>query len=137
MPHYSKITCANNAMKPLEQSQARDLYAQGYSRQEIATRLGASRSAVNDWTSDMRQPLKTCPICNKQFLPKRTNSVYCSRDCKIQRDNQVRKPTLPPTRQCPECETSFQPTNAKHIYCSSPCRSKTWHKEKYQTRSKS
>lgn len=49
----------NVLMKRSEQARARELYAQGISRQVIGTRLGVSRSAVTKWTADQLVPEKT------------------------------------------------------------------------------
>ena len=62
-------------MKPPEQTRARELYAAGVSRQEIAIELGVSRSAVTDWTRKMPVPEKLCAVCNKPFPPQTDKSA--------------------------------------------------------------
>ena len=59
-------------MKPSEQTRARELYAAGVSRQEISIELGASRSAVTDWTRKMPVPEKALS-CLQQAIPPQTD----------------------------------------------------------------
>lgn len=114
-------------MKAIEQSQARQLYAQGISRKEIATKLGVSRVAVNDWTGNMPLPKKTCHGCQKQFQPKRTNTLYCTQACRILHVNKARKPTPTTVKQCEKCQKDFHARNGtRHKYCSRKCRTQAW-----------
>ena len=124
-------------MKLSEQARARKLYAQGVSRQMIATRLGASRSAVTKWTADMPVPEKPCPVCNKRFRPKRTNQRYCSAKCSRHQDYEVWKKqhtSPPPERPCEGCGESFQPHHTRHHYCSTKCRDKVRNHQNYLAR---
>ena len=100
-------------MKLSEQARARELYAQGISRQVIATRLGASRSAVTKWTADMPAPEKPCTTCNESFRPNRTNQRYCSAKCSRHQDYEVWKAqhtSPPPERPCAVCGRSLPAT---------------------------
>ena len=124
-------------MKLSEQSRARELYAQGVSRQGIATRLGASRSAVTKWTADMPVPEKPCPVCNERFRPKRTNQRYCSEKCSRHQDYEVWKAehkSPPPERPCEGCGESFQPHHTGHHYCSPKCRDQVRNRRYYLER---
>ena len=124
-------------MKLSEQARARELYAQGVSRQEIATRLGASRSAVTKWTADMPVPEKPCSVCNKRFRPKRTNQRYCSAKCSRHQDYEVWKKqhtSPPPKRPCDGCGESFQPHHSGHHYCSPKCRDQVRNHQNYLAR---
>ena len=124
-------------MKLSEQARARKLYAQGVSRQMIATRLGASRSAVTKWTADMPVPEKPCPVCNKRFRPKRTNQRYCSAKCSRHQDYEEWKKqhtSPPPERPCEGCGESFQPHHTGHHYCSPQCRDKVRNHQNYLAR---
>ena len=124
-------------MKLSEQARARELYGQGVSRQVIATRLGASRSAVNKWTVDMPVPEKPCPVCKERFRPKRTNQRYCSEKCSRHRDYQVwqvQHTSPPPKRPCEGCGESFQPHHTGHHYCSPKCRAKVRNHQNYLKR---
>ena len=118
-------------MKAVEQSQARQLYAQGYSRPEIAVRLGASRSSVYGWTANMTPSKKNCGFCGKEFQPKRTTAQYCSPQCKKKQQYEPRKVPMPSVRQCKRCKNEFEPTNPKQVYCSAQCKTKHWHQENY------
>lgn len=125
-------------MKPSEQARARELYAQGVSRKAIAEKLSVSRPAVTEWTADMPPPKKECPVCHKQFAPKRTNQRYCSNKCSKQHHYQIWKgkntPT-PPQRQCEACDKSFQPRNGhRHRFCSVQCGNKHRSHRHYQKR---
>ena len=125
-------------MKLSEQARARKLYAQGVSRQMIATRLGASRSAVTKWTADMPVPEKPCPVCNKRFRPKRTNQRYCSAKCSRHQDYEVWKKqhtSPPPERPCEVCGKRFQPRNdPRQLHCSKKCRDKVRNHQNYLAR---
>ena len=125
-------------MKRSEQVRARELYAQGVSRQEIATRLSASRSAVTKWTADMPVPEKPCPVCNERFQPKRTNQRYCSEKCSRHQDYEVwkaRHTPPPPEQACAVCGTSFQPRNdPRQVYCSTKCRDQVRNRQNYLAR---
>ena len=125
-------------MKLSEQALARELYAQGISRQVIATRLGASRSAVTKWTADMPAPEKPCPVCKKPFPPKRTNQRYCSAKCSRHQDYEVWKAqhtSPPPERPCEVCGDRFQPRNdPRQFYCSTKCRDQVRNHQNYLAR---
>ena len=124
-------------MKPSEKNRARELYAQGISRQDIATHLSASRSAVTKWTADMPVPEKTCAVCNERFQPKRTNQRYCSEKCSRYQDYEVwktRYTSPPPERPCEGCGESFQPHHTGHHYCSKKCRAKVRNRKSYLKR---
>ena len=125
-------------MKRSEQARACELYAQGISRQEIATRLRASRSAVTKWTADMPVPEKRCPVCNEPFRPKRTNQRYCSEKCSRHQDYEIwkaRHTPPPPEQACAVCDTSFQPRNdPRQLYCSNKCRDKVRNRQNYLAR---
>ena len=121
-------------MKLSEQARARELYAQGISRQKIATRLGASRSAVTQWTVEMPVPQKPCPVCKERFRPKRTNERYCSKKCR--RRGQYQNVVPPPSiRPCEKCGNHFQPRNdPRQVYCSPQCRDKVRNHQNYLKR---
>ena len=124
-------------MKSFEQARARERYAQGVSRQQIAVELGASRSAVTQWTADMPVPEKLCPVCKERFRPKRTNQRYCSEKCSRYQDYEVWKKehTSPaPERPCKGCGESFQPHHTGHHYCSPKCRAKVRNRKNYLKR---
>ena len=124
-------------MKLSEQARARELYAQGISRQVIAARLDASRSAVTKWTADMPAPEKPCPVCNERFRPKRTNQRYCSGKCSRRQDYEVWKDknTSPPAeRACEGCGQSFQPNHSGHRFCTRQCGNKIRSERHYQKR---
>ena len=122
-------------MKSEEQTQARQLYAQGLARSVIAEQIGVSRDAVTRWTADIPLPKKPCPVCNKAFRPKRTNKRYCSTKCSNKRDNKERKSTLAPKRECEQCGKTFQPRNdPRQLHCSKQCRDKVRNKLNYQKR---
>ena len=121
-------------MKLTEQARARELYAQCVSRPKIAELLGASRSAVNQWTADMPVPKKPCPVCNEQFPPKRTNQRYCSKKCSRRRQYQNRTPP-PSIRPCEVCGKHFQPRNGpRQVYCSKRCRDQVRNHQNYLAR---
>ena len=125
-------------MKLSEQARARELYAQGISRQVIATRLGASRSAVTKWTADMPAPEKPCTTCNESFRPNRTNQRYCSAKCSRHQDYEVWKKhhtSPPPERPCAVCGDRFQPRNdPRQLCCSNKCRDKVRNHQNYLAR---
>ena len=125
-------------MKRSEQARARELYAQGISRQVIATQLSASRSAVTKWTVDMPVPEKACPVCNKRFRPKRTNERYCSKKCSRHQDYEVWKvqhTSPPPERSCEVCGKHLQPRNdPRQLYCSKKCRDQVRNRQNYLAR---
>ena len=125
-------------MKLSEQALARELYAQGISRQVIATRLGASRSAVTKWTADMPVPEKPCPVCNKHSAPNGQTSDTVVPSVADTRIMKYGKRSIHHRLQNDHvrCVASrFQPRNdPRQVYCSTKCRDQVRNRQNYLAR---
>jgi hypothetical protein len=74
-----------------KREKARDLYHQGLSYAEIATRLSASKVSIGKWCKDLAAQKRaavvtdrsrTCPVCLKPFYASHKETQTCSRSCR-------------------------------------------------------
>lgn len=64
--------------------------------------------------------MKICKYCGKEFEPKQSRSVYCSRECQIRGFHQSRRTKI--TKACAWCGTEFETEHRGTKYCSLSCR---------------
>jgi hypothetical protein len=85
---------------------------------------------------------KNCLECGKEFVPKQTRTLYCSKSCYMKKFNRehrekdpIKKDPEPTasfdhpsqeTRICqdPKCQKTFVPTHKLQLYCSKLCSSR-------------
>lgn len=88
-----------------------DRYCSDECRDETRTkRKESSREGVT----------KTCPFCGEEFVPKRSDQVYCKPKCRDAAKWERKKPVLT-ERICPICGNSFMPTRNNHVCCTEQC----------------
>lgn len=69
-------------------------------------------------------PERACDICSKTYIPKRRDSLCCSRACNGLRYNRLyaaQQKAAEPERTCPGCETTFKAWRTDQKYCTSEC----------------
>jgi 5-methylcytosine-specific restriction endonuclease McrA len=64
--------------------------------------------------------IKTCPFCGEEFVPKRSDQVYCKEKCRDAAKWERIKPVFT-ERVCPICGKAFMPSRNNHVCCSSKC----------------
>lgn len=78
--------------------------------------------------------LRTCPICEREFLAMSGQQKYCSESCRREaarirkREEAQRKAAARPQKElekriCPECGREFIPSSSSRIYCCLYCSS--------------
>lgn len=64
--------------------------------------------------------MKICEYCGKEFVPKQSRSIYCSRECQIRGFHQSRRTKV--TKVCVWCGAEFETEHRGTKYCSLSCR---------------
>jgi hypothetical protein len=111
----------------------------------LCDRCGADISALRRnarrcKTCPTRQPLgaipeRACEICGTIYIPKRRDSVCCSRACNGLRYNRLyaaRQKAAEPERTCPGCETTFKAWRTDQKYCTAECGNRHRARRAYQ-----
>ena len=95
-------------------------------RHSVRRRRNARRDALEAARS-------TCPWCQTEFVPSRSNQAFCGAACYGQSNNAKKRGRVISARApvvCEICKASFTPLNGNNVkYCSIPCRQKA-HQEK-------
>ena len=84
-----------------------------------------------------RLPERICPECEQSFLPKRTDTVYCSQDClvkKVQRERREANAARLQIIKCVICKEPFKQTRSNQECCSKECNHKKQKKKKSEER---
>ena len=74
-----------------------------------------------------RLPSRICPECKKSFLPKRTDTVLCSAECrasKRSRENRAKTLAKLKTIECVICQKPFKQKRSNQECCSIECNDK-------------
>ena len=74
-----------------------------------------------------RLPARKCAYCGEQFLPKRIDTRFCSKDCMANYRNSARRSFAEQklsVRECVVCGAEFMPARSNHICCSLKCNDK-------------
>ena len=69
-------------------------------------------------------PERTCESCQATYVPKRRDSVCCSRDCNLLRLNRkyaAERKAAEPARTCPGCNAAFKAWRTDQKYCTAEC----------------
>lgn len=76
--------------------------------------------------------VKTCVVCNAEFIPHRPCCVTCSRNCSQINFRRTRRKVKPPPemRNCSECGNAFPVTRMGKLTCSDQCSRVRWLKVK-------
>lgn len=75
-----------------------------------------------------------CPICGKEFTPRRSDQKFCSARCrnvaKSRRYNERHRERLrpPEVKTCPECGKEFVSKSRAHKFCCEDCQKKNYYK---------
>lgn len=74
--------------------------------------------------------IKTCPICGKEFEPRRCSQKYCSPACYDEENHRRARARYVPvkneSRTCPVCGKEFVSHNRNQKYCSDACRCRVY-----------
>jgi len=73
-----------------------------------------------------------CSVCKKEFQPKYSNKLMCSRECYR---NSIKPRKLLPV-ECIICSKKFQPRSSKKRYCSKECSNSVRDTDEYKQRQK-
>ncbi|WP_413405874.1 MULTISPECIES: hypothetical protein [unclassified Synechococcus] len=84
-----------------------------------------------------RLPERICPECEQPFLPKRTDTIYCSQACyiqKVQRENRAATAARLQIIKCVICKEPFKQKRSNQECCSKECNDKKQKKKKSDAR---
>lgn len=95
----------------------KDCHKERASRQKRNIPEEEYKNMVGQFTFKTNNNLKTCPVCDKEFVSKSWNQIYCSESCQekqicLDRPNNLDKPRI-----CKECGKDFMPNSPGQKYC--------------------
>ena len=110
-------------MYPVELKEScRQLFNEGYSPTEIASRLNINERQVYRWNQGLKIQKKQCKHCRKKFTPDRVDQRFCQVNCQ-QNSYYQRKNKPPIERVCHKCgKTLPVKSNSSKRFCSAKCR---------------